>query len=150
MKIVCTGLLLLAAVSASGTAVAQACPGKLIAVKDIRNWDRADGPKLGELQLYWDSTSNKNCARTVHTARTWNKPLKTSLIIQTCERKDFKNGYCTAGAKKYQNGVYKFQAGPLSLPGGNRCVWTQGGIDPYDPSRPASHFHTNTIAGHCR
>lgn len=152
MKIICASLLLLAGVSASGVAAAQACPGKLIAMKEIRQ-GYPDGPKLGELQLYWDAASGKNCARTVHSARTWDKPHWTQVSISTCTRANYdaRYGSCPISAPhRFDQNVYRFQAGPRSLPGENRCVSVQGGIDAVANRPGGVHAYATTISGHCR
>lgn len=152
MKIICASLLLLAGLSASGVVAAQACPGKLVAMKVIRQ-GYPDGPKLGEVQLYWDAASGKNCARTVHSGRTWDKPHWTQASIRTCTRSNYdpRYGSCASGSP-YRNDqkVYKFQAGPVSLPGENRCVSVQGGIDAVANRPGGVHSYVATISGHCR
>ncbi|WP_157489358.1 MULTISPECIES: hypothetical protein [unclassified Lysobacter] len=152
MKMICASLLLLAGLSASGVAAAQTCPGKLVAMKVIRQ-GYPDGPKLGELQLYWDAASGKNCARTMHSARTWGKSHWTQAMISTCTRSNFDPRYGTCASDspfKFDSKVYKYQAGPLSLPGKGRCVMVQGGIDAVANRPGGVHAYSTGISGHCR
>ncbi|MEH6419856.1 hypothetical protein [Pseudomonas sp. CGJS7] len=151
MKIICASLLLLAGLSVSAAAAAQACPGKLIAMKVIRQ-GYPDGPKLGELQVYWDAASGKNCARTVHSSRTWDKPHWTSVSLRTCTRSNFNasTGSCAASSPlKVDQKVYRYQAGPVSLSGTDRCLSAQGGIDAVANRPGGVHAYVQSVSGHC-
>lgn len=147
MKIICASLLLLGGLFASAIAAAQACPGKLIAVENIYS---TSSKKIGELQLYWDAGSKKNCARTMHAGSTWGQAHWTDVFLYTCQQKHFRNGRCNDGAApKEDHGFFKYQAGPVSKYGEDRCVSAFGGIDPTN-NNPGRSLRVATISGHCR
>jgi len=143
MKIVCASLLLLAGLCAPAIAAAQECPGTLIGAKAIR---QPNGTKIGEVQLYWNAATKKNCARTMHGGPTWGKALRTDLMLATCLPSNFRDGRCIVYERATATGsVYQYQAGPVALPGQNRCVETKGSITLGNGSR-----YSARVAGHCR
>src|SRR3954454_16264160 len=58
-----------------------ACAGSLI---DTRNaiWD---GKKIGELDVYYDAATGRNCAKMNHAGATWGKRVWTGVQITVCE-----------------------------------------------------------------
>ncbi|MGO1072789.1 hypothetical protein [Lysobacter sp. CA199] len=144
LRLICSFAIVLAGIAFSGGALAQSCPGKLVELKPIRN---SAGQKLAELQLYYDAATGKNCARTMHSGTTWGKSRHTEVLLQTCKRENFdpRNG-CSAPRLALSDwGNFKYQAGPVSVNGRNRCVFAQGSI--VDGARPTA-FRVE-ISGHC-
>lgn len=148
LRLICSFAIVVAGIAFSGDVLAQSCPGKLIAVKPIRD---SAGKKLAELQLYYSAATGKNCARTMHSSATWGKPLHTEVFLQTCKRKHFSSRKGCNASKPHRAdndwGTFRYQAGPVSVYGRNRCVAAQGSIVTEPGGRPTA-FRVN-IRGHC-
>lgn len=130
MRILLGGLLLVVGgLFAAPMAQAQSCPGNLIAVKAIK---KADGTRVGELQLYYNPATGNNCARTVHGGPWWGVSKYTDVFLLTCTRTRFINngGHCYQGslAEKYWAGNVSYYTSPVSLYGVGRCVSVNGGM----------------------
>jgi hypothetical protein len=111
-------------------AAASTCAGNLIFSKPIRD---ADKTKIGELNVYWDAATKKNCAVTMHAGRTWDKKLHTRVWLQRCAKGVKAGQFCKAGDRDKRpnvvdDGDYRFRAGPVSLRAAGRCILVQGGI----------------------
>ncbi|SDY32994.1 hypothetical protein SAMN04487939_101859 [Lysobacter sp. yr284] len=145
-RLICSFAIVLAGIAFSGTALAQSCPGKLVGLKPIKN---PSGQKLAELQLYYDANSGKNCARTMHSSATWGQNRHTTVLLQTCKQENFhpRNGCSKPLLYNEDWGNRKYQAGPVSVAGENRCVFVQGGI--VMPVAGGQKAYRVEISGHC-
>ncbi|WP_242108534.1 hypothetical protein [Luteimonas aquatica] len=146
LRLICSFAMVLAGIALSGSALAQSCPGKLIEVKPIRN---ASGLKLAELQVYYNAATGKNCARTMHSSATWGKYHHTEVLLQTCKRENFslRNGCSAPRLALTDWGNFKYQAGPVSVYGKGRCVFSQGSIVTISGGHATPH--RVEISGHC-
>jgi hypothetical protein len=133
-----TALLTVAAVLAAfmpllggtpSTAQAAGCSGALIEHRPIRG-DRT-GNLFGYLDVYYNSSTGRNCARTVSSARTWGvaKPMYVGLYKCSQTRR----GGCTVVAKaedkaNFTYGSYAYYAGPRSLYAAGHCIAARGDI----------------------
>jgi hypothetical protein len=130
-------------------AFADDCGGKLI---DLRNiYTAGSSPKkIGELQLYYNGSNGKNCVKTVHSAATWGKSLRTAAALGICKNRDDRRcnhpDYPESDPRKYEFDVdwYKFEAGPVRLAAGGKCIRAAGYIIYQGKRRNAK-----TIYGHC-
>ncbi|HEY0662779.1 MAG TPA: hypothetical protein VGD21_15830 [Lysobacter sp.] len=126
MKYISILLLTIAALYTS-TASASNCTGTLIDYK--RAYYR--GEKVGELQLYYNSSTGNNCATFFHSGSTWGKKLFTSVEVYVC--KPSKYGNC--GVWQWSpwwsrdDGWYLYRAGPVQVYGRDRCVQAMGYLD---------------------
>lgn len=130
-------------------AFADDCGGRLIDVRNIH----VNGPstkKIGELQLYYNAATGRNCAKTVHSAATWNKRLRTGVGLGICNNR--KDRVCNhpdhPGSKRgkytFDVGWYFFEAGPVRLAAAGKCIRAAGYIIYKGKTR-----HARTIYGHC-
>ncbi len=80
------GAALAAALALGGTTPADAqsgnCPGSLIESRNLN----VGGKKVGELDVYYDAATGRNCARMNHAGDTWGKKLQTRAWIGICSR----------------------------------------------------------------
>jgi hypothetical protein len=78
------GLGIAASLSLTGAGPAGAatgpCPGSLIESRNLN----VGGKKVGELNVYYDSSTGKNCARMNHARSTWGKKLMTRVWVGIC------------------------------------------------------------------
>jgi len=148
MKRLLATLLLLAA---TGTAAAQSCGGNLIAVRDVHRdpsgQNRASYPKVGELQVYYNPANGNNCARMMHAGSTWDVPRYTWIALGTCAPS--RRNDCLSGTHRtFQNGVYRFQAGPVRRAGRGKCLAATGMIS--SNTRQDGTLYSTSVAGFCR
>lgn len=102
---------------------AFACEGNLIALRNLVK----NGNKIGELQVYWNPATGRNCARTMHGGSTWGQQLFTEVFLSTCPR-NRRNECGWQSNYVMDRGWYYYQAGPVSRNGANRCWSAAGGI----------------------
>jgi hypothetical protein len=117
-----------AALPATGTpAAATTCAGNLIFNTPLKD---GKGRRVGELDIYWDAATKSNCAITKHGGRTWGKTLRTTITLWRC-KKGVKAGQdCGALIQDSvkQDGDYAYQAGPVTLKTGHRCIFAIGDV----------------------
>jgi hypothetical protein len=124
------GMLVIAMTVLLGTTVAWAkaprastaatCGGKLIASLPIKN---KKGAKVGSLVLY--RSGGTTCAMTKHGGATWGKKRFTDIMLVGCKtKKAGKN--CGTAPYKEDKGQFAYQAGPVRVTSGKRCVWARG------------------------
>jgi len=144
------GAALVAALSLGGTTPADAqsgnCPGSLIESRNLN----VGGKKVGELDVYYDAATGKNCARMNHAGDTWGKKLQTRAWIGICSETKPSNGTChydpaTDGVDK---GNYAYYAGPVKtkVSAAGRCIAASGYLW-IDGTRYA--VGTKPWVGHC-
>lgn len=132
-------LLLVMAMACTGAAQAAetACSGNLVGHKNVH----ADGVKVGELQMYWNAASKKNCARFMHAGPSWDQPRVTGVSIgicrnasdRLCNHPDNDPNADTVPRRSFDFDVretYRFQAGPVQTTRSNEktCMRAAGYI----------------------
>ena len=118
-----------AGLSIGGSAPAGAaagCAGSLIESQNLV----VGGKKVGELNVYYDSATGKNCAKMNHAGSTWGKSLKTRVWVGICsERKPGgKTCHYDAATDAVDVGNYRYYAGPATTKKSakGRCIAASG------------------------
>jgi hypothetical protein len=138
-----------AGVTMTGTAPAGAaagCAGSLIESQSLK----VGGKKVGELNVYYNSATGKNCAKMNHSGSTWGKKLKTRVWVGICSERKPSNGTChyDTGSDAVDVGDYRYFAGPATTKKSakGRCIAASGylwiGGKRYSDG-------TNPWVGHC-
>ena len=114
-------------VGGSATAGAAAgCDGSLIESQNLK----VGGKKVGELNVYYDSATGKNCAKMNHAGSTWGKKLKTRVWVGICaERKPGgKTCHYDGATDAVDVGHYSYYAGPATTTQSakGRCIAASG------------------------
>ncbi|MCD9030357.1 hypothetical protein LDO32_01220 [Luteimonas sp. Y-2-2-4F] len=128
---------------------AQECDGQLI---DTRTVATPEGTRVGELQLYYDGATGRNCARTVKGGPAWGSQTTTAVSLGVCSNREDRAcnhpqmGPSDPALFKTDVGVYGYHAGPVSVPAQGRCIRAAGYID--YPINGARNW-AETIYGHC-
>jgi len=107
-----------------------ACPGSLIESINA-TWL---GKKYGELDVYYDAATGRNCAKMNHSGSAWGKRTWTGVQVTICAQKRPGNG-CrpiaagTAGSVQ-ENGNFRYYAGPVSptASGRGHCISASGTV----------------------
>jgi hypothetical protein len=136
------GLTIAATLAVSTPAQAgYGCSGSLLEAQPIKN---NSGTKIGEIQLYWDSSRGQNCASTVHGGPTWGVNLFTIVEVFVCPTN--RTSSCKQGhdIKIQYAGYVSYYIWELSGPSSGRCVWARGWID-----TGPDVFVEATKPGHC-
>jgi hypothetical protein len=144
------GLALVASLSLTGPAPAGAatgpCPGVLIESRDLN----VGGKKVGELDVYYDRSTGKNCARMNHAGSTWGKPLLTRVWIGICSETEPNDDVChyDTNTDAVDKGTYKYYAGPAitKVSAAGRCIAASGYLW-IDGKRYSAR--TRPWVGHC-
>jgi hypothetical protein len=123
------------------TAFAQSgqCGGNLIAHRPIT---MPNGTRIGELQLYYNPSNGRNCARTVKGGPAWGVPSITAVSLARCRNRSDRE--CGIDLRFDVQPYYRHFAGPVRVPARNSCIRAAGYID----FRGGRHW-ANTIYGHC-
>jgi hypothetical protein len=127
---VCIAAAATAAVVGSGPAQAGAagagCAGSLVESRALN----VAGKKVGELAVYYDAATGKNCAKMNHAGSTWGKRLKTRVWIGICAERKPGDGPCTydPNTDAVDVGDYKYYAGPVTTKKSarGRCIAASG------------------------
>lgn len=123
-----TAILVIAALTSSAPATAASgnCAGKLI---ESRNMN-VGGKKVGELDVYYNKASGKNCARMNHAGSTWGKKLMTRVWIGICSEKKPGGNVChyDPSSDGVQKGKFRYFAGPVStkVSAAGHCIASSG------------------------
>ncbi|WP_184759182.1 hypothetical protein [Streptosporangium album] len=127
--------LVMVALVAPGASPAQAadCSGSLIEHIPIKTY--------GHLDVYYDSATKRNCAKTVSSSSTWGASKFMAVYLIVCEETSPASS-CKQRAMDYDDGQYKYYAGPRSLPAGGRCIFAIGKIY-------STQASTSPTASHC-
>src|SRR5262245_60513854 len=98
--------------SSSAGAASGNCPGTLIESRPLV----VDEKKVGELDVFYNSATGKNCARMNHAGRTWGKRLKTRVWIGICSERRPGGNVCHYNTRTdaVQKGRFKYYAGPVT------------------------------------
>lgn|GEM_PF-3326192 len=128
----------------STPASAAGCSGRLIEHKAIRG-DRT-GNLFGYLDVYYNSSTGRNCVRTVSSSRTWGTRKPMFVGLYKCSQTRL--GRCSVVARaedqaNYKYGSYQYYAGPRSLYAKSHCIAARGDIvfkgehgDAFTPNYP--------------
>ncbi len=118
--------LYLAAGSKPAQAASGSCPGSLI---ESRNMN-VGGSKVGELDVYYDGSTGRNCARMNHAGSTWGQPLLTRVWIGICSETAPGNGTChyDPSTDAVDKDTYAYDAGPVTTKASARghCIAASG------------------------
>jgi hypothetical protein len=84
------------------------CDGSLIESRNLN----VGGKKVGELDVYYNSATGKNCARMNHAGSTWGQKLTTRVWIGICSETKPGNGTChyDAATDAVDKGSYAYYA----------------------------------------
>ena len=139
----------LACVAAPAGARSDSCKGTLVESQPMKG-DK--GKKIGELDVYYDSATGKNCAKLNHAGRTWGKRLKTRVWIGICSETTPNDHTCHYDPKtdSRQVGPFKYFAGPVTTKksAAGHCITATGDI--WTKNGKKHSVSTHPWAGHCR
>ena len=120
---------LAAGITIAGSAPAGAaagCAGSLIESRNLN----VGGKKVGELDVYYNAATGKNCARMNHAGSTWGKRLKTRVWVGICSERKPGGKTCHYDAKTdaVDVGRYRYYAGPATTKKSarGRCIAASG------------------------
>jgi hypothetical protein len=112
--------------SPTADAASGSCPGSLIESRNLN----VGGKKVGELDVYYDGATGRNCARMNHAGSTWGKKLKTRAWIGICSEKTPGNKTChyDPATDDVDLGSYSYYAGPVTTKtsAAGRCIAASG------------------------
>jgi hypothetical protein len=126
-----TGLALIASLTLTGgsptaSAASGSCAGSLVESRNLN----VGGKKVGELNVYYNSATGKNCARMNHAGSTWGKKLLTRVWIGICSEKTPGNKTChyDPDTDAVDKGSYSYYAGPVTtkVSAAGRCIAASG------------------------
>jgi hypothetical protein len=127
------GMLVVAAIAAfsladspQASAASGSCAGSLI---ESRNMN-VGGKKVGELDVYYNRSTGRNCARMNHAGSTWGKKLMTRAWIGICSerRPGAKVCHYDPDTDAVDKGRYSYYAGPVTTKASarGRCIAASG------------------------
>ncbi|MFC5058236.1 hypothetical protein [Saccharothrix xinjiangensis] len=126
----------------AGQAAAQSCGGSLVG-RYALNYG---GSAIGELVVYYSSSTGQNCARMNHLGATHGVALRTVVFIVAC-RETTPGPTCTYyGTPQVDDGTYAYYAGPRSVSASGRCIHAAGDIYYAGAKR---HVQVSPVAAHC-
>jgi hypothetical protein len=145
-----SGLAVIAALgldrSTTADAATGSCRGSLIESRNLN----VGGKKVGELDVYYDGSTGKNCARMNHAGSTWGKKLRTRAWIGICSERTPGNKTChyDPATDDVDLGDYSYYAGPVTtkVSAAGRCIAASGYLW-IGGTRYA--VATNPWVGHC-
>jgi hypothetical protein len=112
--------------SSSAGAATGRCAGVLIESRNLV----VNKKKVGELAVYYNRATGKNCARMNHAGRTWGKRLKTRVWIGICSERRPGNKVChyDPDTDAVDKGRYRYYAGPVTtkVSARGRCIAASG------------------------
>ena len=122
------------------------CPGSLIESRNLN----VGGKKVGELDVYYNAATGKNCARMNHAGSTWGKKLKTRVWVGICSERTPGNKTChyDPNTDGVQVGDFEYYAGPVSTKtsASGRCIAASGYLWIGGTRHEVA---TNPWVGHC-
>jgi len=145
-----TGLALVASLSLGGSTPAGAasgnCAGSLIESRNLN----VGGKKVGELNVYYNRATGRNCARMNHAGSTWGKKLMTRVWIGICSETKPGGKVCHYDTQTdaVDKGNYAYYAGPSTTKASaaGKCIAASGYLW-MDGKRYA--VGTKPWVGHC-
>jgi hypothetical protein len=115
--------------SVAGSVTADAasgCAGSLIESQGLK----VGGKKVGELDVYYNKATGKNCAKMTHAGSTWGKRLKTRVWVGICSERKPGGKVChyNAATDAVDVGNYAYYAGPATTKASakGRCIAASG------------------------
>lgn len=130
------------AITLASTSSAQAagtCPGGLIAHQPLT-------AGLGWLDVYYDGTTGRNCARVVSSAGTWGVPKVMSVELVRCSSTK-PSQRCGTYDTSRDRGTYKYYAGPVSISARGHCILAYGYVQTSSSSGYAQLGRTSYLEG---
>jgi hypothetical protein len=123
-----TAAVAMSAITGAAPALAaNGCSGQLLQTKGIY----AGSTRIGEVQAYWNSTTKRNCAATVHGGPTWGVRLRTQVYAYNGHYVGWGDRF-TFQSYYYDDayGDYAYYAGPASpnVDATNLCFEATGRI----------------------
>lgn len=125
-------------------AMAANCSGSLIAHVPAKS---ANGTIQGYLDVYYNSSTGMNCARTNSVSHNWGQRKWMTVYLARCAQTR-PGPTCTSQAYVSQAGDYEQYAGPKSIAARGHCIVATARIYPYSDSRTA-FAKTSPEASHC-
>ena len=119
-------LVALTATASSPARAASGCAGSLIESRPLN----VGGAKIGELDVYYDRATGRNCAKMSHAGSTWGESLKTRVWIGICAERKPGASVChyDAATDAVDLGDYRYYAGPATTTTSarGRCIAASG------------------------
>ena len=153
LRLVLAGALLAASLlvglgfaSSKADAAGGWCPGRLIESRNLV----VNHHKVGELDVYYNAATGRDCARMNHAGRTWGKRHLTRVWIGICSERRPGSNVCHYNSRTdaVNKGRYRFYAGPVTTKASARghCIAASG----YLWLRGVRHaVGTSPWVGHC-
>ena len=102
------------------------CAGSLVESRNLN----VGGKKVGELNVYYNAATGRNCAKMNHAGSTWGKSLKTRVWVGICSERKPSSGTCHYDDKTdaVDVGSFKYYAGPATTKTSakGRCIAASG------------------------
>jgi len=117
--------------------------GNQIDAIDINN---DEGFKIGELDIYYNSSNGYNCAYTRRTADMAAKSMDMQVTISSCQETTAGGG-CTATNTVTDDGMYSEYAGPVGVYAKGHCIAATGVID--GGNRTTTDYKNHPYANYC-
>jgi hypothetical protein len=125
-------------------AQAADCSGSLSAHLAIR--DPNTNNLLGSLDLYYSSSTGRNCARTNSSSLTYGKAKTMHVKLYRCAQ-TAPSSRCDVTAQAADGPrTYSYYAGPVSLYAPNNCIRAEGSVN---WGSQAGYVSTQPAASHC-
>jgi hypothetical protein len=109
--------------------------------------------KVGELVVYYDSASGKNCARMNHFGPTVGRPRFTMVELKICRGNRRPSRHCRRPTRGVRDaGRYSYYAGPVTTKRSarGRCIQARGYLRiPFRGSTLTIEVVTKPPVGHC-
>jgi hypothetical protein len=88
---------------------------------------RAGTTTIAELRVFYNSSTGRNCAMTVHVGPTVGKKMPTQVALDSCLETQ-PDSVCTPTESAWDDGEYSYYAGPVSVYGRGHCIDVAGSI----------------------
>jgi hypothetical protein len=112
--------------SSEADAASGRCAGTLIESRNLV----VNHHKVGELDVYYNRATGKNCARMNHAGRTWGKRHLTRVWIGICSERRPGSRVCHYNSRTdaVNKGRYRYYAGPVTtkVSARGRCIAASG------------------------
>lgn len=128
--------LVISAPAAPAYAGGYGCTGSAVGTWTIYETDTIPVVAVGDIHLYYDSSTGWNCAVNVKRSSYVFYGLATNMYIHMNNSAYDDNHIANNFAS--DSGMYKYYAGPVRVYGKNMCIWVSAGIA--DNSGPNSDY----------
>ena len=129
------------------------CAGALIERRFARAHRHGKLRKVGELVVYYDSATGKNCARMNHYGPTVGRPRFTMVELRICRGNHRPGRHCRRPTRGVRDaGRYSYYAGPVTTKQSarGRCIQARGYLRiPFRGSTLTMEIVTRPPVGHC-